>query len=76
MVARDREELDGQLRLLDLALLALVAALLAAIAILVPLAVKLGLRPLDGMRRQVAALNAESLDGRIAVRAPPQSSSR
>jgi two-component system, OmpR family, heavy metal sensor histidine kinase CusS len=68
LVARDREDLDTLLATLRLALALGVAGLLAVLVILVRLTLRLGLRPLDEIRRQVARLDIRSLTTGIRIR--------
>ncbi len=61
IVARDRTRLDGLLRTLNLFLAGLMITLLIIIVVLVRLALRAGLRPLDDMRQQVSQLDVDSL---------------
>ncbi|HEX5759496.1 MAG TPA: ATP-binding protein [Thermoanaerobaculia bacterium] len=69
-VARGREDLDGLIRSLYAAGAASAALLVAGLALLVHFAVRGGLAPLAAVGRQVQALDADRLDGRIAVEPP------
>jgi len=71
VVARDREDLDALIRLLNVSFSVVAAVLMAAIAVLVGALLRFGLRPLDEVSRQVETLDAESLDVRIRVPSPP-----
>ena len=72
VVATSREELDRQLRFLDLALLVFVMAMVVAVALLVPVGLGIGLRPLQGVVEQVARLDADRLDQRLDAPAIPR----
>jgi two-component system sensor histidine kinase QseC len=72
IVARTRERLDADLRRLSVAVAVVGAALTLALAGLTQSALRVGLRSLDGLRRQVRALDVSSLGTRVAVAAPPE----
>ena len=72
LVAREREELDAGLRRLELTLAGLGAALLLALAGLMQLALRVGLRSLERLTGQVRTLDVTSLDTRVAVPTPPE----
>ncbi|ETW97795.1 MAG: hypothetical protein ETSY2_43920, partial [Candidatus Entotheonella gemina] len=61
IVARDRTQLDGLIRALNLFLAGLTISLLIIMAVLVRLALRAGLRPLDDMRQQASRLDVDSL---------------
>lgn len=61
IVARDRAQLDGLVRSLNLFLVGLMILLLIIMAVLVRLALRTGLRPLDEMRQQASQLDVDSL---------------
>lgn len=61
IVARDRTQLDALIRTLNLFLGGLMISLLIIMVMLVRLALRAGLRPLDDMRHQVSQLDADSL---------------
>jgi two-component system sensor histidine kinase QseC len=67
LVARDRQALDALLRTLRLALALVVGGLLAVMVGLVRVALRIGLRPLDDMRQQVANLDVHSLTVGVQV---------
>ncbi len=60
-MARDRTQLDGLIRTLNLFLAALIVILLIVMVVLVRIALRAGLRPLDDMRQQAAQLDVDSL---------------
>jgi signal transduction histidine kinase len=72
LVAREREELDGGLRRLELTLAGLGVGLMLALAGLMQLALRVGLRSLERLSGQVRSLGVTSLDTRVAVPAPPE----
>jgi signal transduction histidine kinase len=72
IVAREREGLDAGVRRLELAIGGLGIGLLLALAGLMHLALRVGLRSLDRLTRQVRALDVTSLDTRVDVEAPPE----
>lgn len=69
-MARGRERLDALIRSLYGATLGIALLLMAGIALLVHFAVRSGLTPLEEVGRQVQALDAERLDGRVALQRP------
>lgn len=69
-VARGRERLDALIRSFYIGAIATAALLLAGIASLVHFAVGRGLAPLDEIRGQVQALDAERLDSRVVIHPP------
>jgi signal transduction histidine kinase len=71
LVARERDSLDASLGRLRWAVGAVGAVLLLAVAGLAHVALRVGLRSLDELGRQVRALGATSLDARVRVDAPP-----
>lgn len=71
IAARERASLDGALRAVALALLALGAGLSLAIPAIVVRAVRRGLRPLEGLAGQAAAIDANRLDVRFATAGLP-----
>jgi signal transduction histidine kinase len=71
VVAREREGLDADLDRLRLAVAAVALGLMAALAALTQLALRVGLRSLERLTHQVRALDASSLSTRVAVEAPP-----
>jgi signal transduction histidine kinase len=71
LVARERQSLDAGIRHLELTLLGLGAALVLALAGLMQLALRVGLRSLERLTGEVRALDVTSLDTRVAVDAPP-----
>jgi two-component system sensor histidine kinase QseC len=72
LVAREREELDVAVRRLELTVAGLGAALVLALAGLMQLALRVGLRSLDGLTRQVRALDVSSLGTRVTMESPPE----
>ena len=72
IVAREREGLDAGVRRLELAIGGLGVGLLLTLAGLMHLALRVGLRSLDRLTRQVRALDVTSLDTRVDVEAPPE----
>ncbi len=71
VVARERAELDSLLRSLHLTLGTLSALLMLAIVALVRSSLRLGLRPLAEVTRQVGTLGASHLDSRVAISGVP-----
>ena len=71
VVAREREQLDGDLRRLELGVAAVAVGLMLALAGLTQLALRVGLRSLDRLTGQVRALDVTSLGARVDVEAPP-----
>jgi signal transduction histidine kinase len=71
LVAREREELDAGIRRLELTGAGVGVGLMLALAGLIQLALRVGLRSLDRLTGQVRALDVTSLDARIAVETPP-----
>jgi signal transduction histidine kinase len=61
IVARDRTQLDALIHTLNLFLAGLMITLLVIMIVLVRLALRAGLRPLDDMRHQVSRLDVDSL---------------
>jgi signal transduction histidine kinase len=72
LVAREREQLDAAIRWLDLTVAALGIGLLLALAGLMQLALRVGLRSLDRLTGQVRALDVSSLATRVDVAKPPR----
>jgi signal transduction histidine kinase len=72
IVARERERLDADLRRLKIAAGAFAVALMLALAGLTQAALRVGLRSLDRLNRQVRALDVASLGTRVEVEAPDQ----
>jgi signal transduction histidine kinase len=72
LVAREREQLDAGIRRLELTFLGLGAVLVLALAGLMQLALRVGLRSLERLTGEVRALGVTSLDTRVAVEAPPE----
>lgn len=70
VVARGRDELEALVRRLYWSAVGIAALLLAGIAALVRWAVASGLEPLGEVGRQVQALDASRLEGRVAVQPP------
>jgi signal transduction histidine kinase len=71
IVARERERLDGDLFRLELGVAVIAAGLMLALAGLIQLALRVGLRSLDRLTGQVRALDVASLGARVDVPAPP-----
>ena len=71
VVAHSREELDRVLRTLGLAGGAVAVLLSCGLALLVRRAVARGLRPIDEMNAQIAAIAPDALATRLQVAAPP-----
>jgi two-component system sensor histidine kinase QseC len=67
VLARDRMHLDALMQSLQFALGVAVLVLLVVLVALVGLALTIGLRPLDDIKRQVATLDALSLHSSIQV---------
>ena len=72
LVAREREQLDAAIRRLELTVAALGIGLMLALAGLMQLALRVGLRSLDRLTGQVRALDVGSLDTRVDVTKPPR----
>lgn len=72
IVARERERLDTDLRQLRIAVGVFAIALVLVLAGLTQAALRLGLRSLDRLTRQVGGLDVASLGSRVAVEAPPR----
>jgi two-component system sensor histidine kinase QseC len=72
LVARERQELDAAVHRLELTVGGLGVGLMLALAGLMQLALRVGLRALDRLTGQVRALDVTSLDGRIDVKKPPR----
>jgi signal transduction histidine kinase len=72
VVAREREQLDAAIRRLDLTVAGLGGGLMLALAGLMHLALRMGLRSLDRLTGQVRALDVSSLGTRVDVDAPPR----
>jgi signal transduction histidine kinase len=72
IVARDREGLDADLWNLSVAVAAVGTALALALAGLTQAVLRMGLRSLDALRRQVRALGVDSLGRRVDVPGPPE----
>jgi two-component system sensor histidine kinase QseC len=72
LVARERERLDAAIRWLDLTVAALGIGLMLALAGLMQLALRVGLRSLDRLTGQVRALDVGSLATRVDVAKPPR----
>jgi signal transduction histidine kinase len=72
LVAREREQLDTAIRRLELTVAGLGIGLMLALAGLMQLALRVGLRSLDRLTGQVCALDVGSLDARINVTKPPR----
>jgi signal transduction histidine kinase len=71
LVAREREQFDAGVRRLEAMGAGLGLALMLALAGLMQLALRAGLRSLDRLTGQVRGLDVSSLDTRVAVEAPP-----
>jgi signal transduction histidine kinase len=71
IVARERERFDADLRRLKVALGIGAVGLMLALAGLTQVALRVGLRSLDRLSRQVRALDVTSLGTRVDVEAPP-----
>jgi two-component system sensor histidine kinase QseC len=71
VVAKSREDLDRRLRIFHFSLVAVILLLLGAIAVLVNLSLRIGLRPLDEVTQQVQGLDARTLDARLRIPSPP-----
>jgi two-component system sensor histidine kinase QseC len=72
LVARERQTLDAQISRLRWSFALFTGLLLGTLVGLVALALKIGLRPLERLARQVKGLDAESLDQRVGAEAPPR----
>jgi len=72
LVARERQQLDTAVHRLELTVAGLGIGLMLALAGLVQLALRVGLRSLDRLTGQVRALDVTSLDTRVDVQAPPE----
>ena len=71
LVAREREEFDAGVRRLELAGAGIGVGLMLALAGLMQLALRVGLRSLDRLTGQVRALDVSSLDTRVSVERSP-----
>lgn len=71
VVAKDRTELNAALRTIGLTLAGTGAAVVVFTILIVGLAVRLGLRPLDDLGARVSAINAQSLSQRFPVESLP-----
>jgi two-component system sensor histidine kinase QseC len=72
LVARERQQLDGAVQRLELTVAGLGVGLMLALAGLMQLALRVGLRSLDRLTGQVRALDVTSLDARVDVKRPPR----
>ena len=72
LVARERQQLDAAVHRLELTGAGLGVGLMLALAGLMQLALRVGLRSLDRLTGQVRALDVTSLDARVDVKGPPQ----
>jgi signal transduction histidine kinase len=72
LVAREREQLDAAIRRLEMTVAAVGIGLMLALAGLMQLALRVGLRSLDRLTGQVRALDVGSLDARVDVTKPPR----
>ena len=72
LVARERQQLDAAVHRLELTVAGLGVGLMLALAGLMQLALRVGLRSLDRLTGQVRALDVTSLDGRVDVKKPPR----
>jgi two-component system sensor histidine kinase QseC len=72
LVARERQALDTAVHRLELTVAGLGVGLMLALAGLMQLALRVGLRSLDRLTGQVRALDVTSLDGRVDVKRPPR----
>jgi two-component system, OmpR family, heavy metal sensor histidine kinase CusS len=72
LVARERQELDTAVHRLELTVAGLGVGLMLALAGLMQLALRVGLRSLDRLTGQVRALDVTSLHGRVDVKRPPR----
>jgi two-component system sensor histidine kinase QseC len=72
LVARERQQLDGAVHHLELTGAGLGVGLMLALAGLMQLALRVGLRSLDRLTGQVRALDVTSLDARVDVKKPPR----
>lgn len=72
IVARERERLDARIALVRATLGAVALGLLVALGVLTRVTVRVGLRPLEGLAREVRRLDAQSLDSRVAVEGVPE----
>lgn len=70
LVARNRDTLDALLHTLQLALALVIAGVVAFMVVVVRLALRFGLCPLDDVRQQAERLDASSLTTGIQVRRP------
>ncbi len=72
-VSHERVSLDETLRDLRTLLGVIGAVVVGAVAVSVVLAMRIGLRPLDAMGREIARIDADSIDQRLdAARQPPE----
>ncbi len=67
LVARERQTLNDQINRLRWALALFLAVLLATLAALVAVALKLGFKPIDSLSDQMAGIGASSLDRRVSL---------
>lgn len=72
IVARERERLDADVRRLQLGVAAAGVVLMAALAGLTQLALRVGLRSLERVSAQVRRLDVGSLGARVRVEQPPE----
>jgi signal transduction histidine kinase len=72
IVARERERLDADVRRLQLGVAAAGVVLMAALAGLTQLALRVGLRSLERLSAQVRQLDVDSLGARVGVERPPE----
>ncbi|MGH7322429.1 MAG: sensor histidine kinase [Candidatus Rokuibacteriota bacterium] len=71
IVAREREQLDADVRRLELVVAGFGIGLMLALAGLTQLALRVGLQSLDRLTGQVRALDVTSLAARVDLEAPP-----
>lgn len=72
LIARERQTLDAQIARLRWSFVAFIGLLLGTVAALISISLKIGLRPLNRLARQVHDLEAESLDRRVDLGSPPR----
>ncbi len=72
LVARERETLDTQIVRLRWLFLSLAGVLLASLTALVAVSLRVGLRPLGRLAREVRGLSADSLDRRVDMGSWPR----
>ncbi len=72
IVARERLRLDADLRRLTVGVVVFAIAFMVALAGLTQAALRVGLRSLDRLTRQVRALDVTALGTRVEVEAPPR----